>query len=48
MTGGGMTGGVVTDILVRGKRVVPAAVTAAGHRFRYPVRGAALRDLTAY
>jgi len=39
--------GVVTDILVRGKRVVPAAVTAAGYRFRFPVLGEALRDLTA-
>ena len=39
--------GVVTDILVRGKRVIPAAVAAAGYRFRFPVLGEALRDLTA-
>ena len=39
--------GVVTDILVRGKRVVPAAVTAAGYRFRFPVLDEALADLTA-
>jgi uncharacterized protein (TIGR01777 family) len=39
--------GVVTDIIVRGKRVVPAAATAAGYQFRLPGLEAALRDLTA-
>jgi uncharacterized protein len=39
--------GVVTDILVRGKRVVPARAAAAGYRFRFPDVAAALRDLVA-
>ncbi len=37
--------GAVTDILVRGKRVVPARVTEAGYQFRFPEVEAALRDL---
>jgi len=37
--------GVVTDILVRGKRVVPAGITSAGYQFRFPNVEAALRDL---
>jgi uncharacterized protein (TIGR01777 family) len=39
--------GVVTDILVRGKRVVPARATEAGYEFKFPGLEAALRDLTA-
>jgi hypothetical protein len=38
--------GAVTDILVRGKRVVPAKVSAAGYQFRFPALEAALRDIT--
>ncbi len=37
--------GAVTDILTRGKRVVPAKATAAGYPFRYPDLDQALRDL---
>jgi uncharacterized protein (TIGR01777 family) len=37
--------GVVTDILVRGKRVVPARASALGYQFRFPVLDAALHDL---
>lgn len=37
--------GAVTDILTRGKRVVPAKATAAGYQFRFPVLYQALRDL---
>jgi uncharacterized protein (TIGR01777 family) len=37
--------GVVTDILVRGKRVLPAKVSAAGYEFRFPVLDPALRDI---
>ena len=37
--------GAVTDILVRGKRVVPARATEAGYQFRFPEVEAALRDL---
>ena len=37
--------GAVTDILVRGKRVVPARATEAGYKFRFPEVEAALRDL---
>jgi uncharacterized protein len=39
--------GVVTDILVRGKRVVPAKAAAAGYQFRFPDVETALRDLVA-
>lgn len=39
--------GVVTDILVRGKRVIPAAITSAGYQFRFPDAEAALGDLVA-
>jgi uncharacterized protein len=39
--------GVVTDILVRGERVVPAKATSAGYQFRFPDAEAALRDLIA-
>jgi uncharacterized protein len=38
--------GVVTDILARGKRVVPARALAAGYEFRFPELEAALRDST--
>jgi hypothetical protein len=37
--------GAVTDIIVHGKRVVPARVSAAGYRFRFPALEAALRDI---
>lgn len=37
--------GVVTDILVRGKQVIPARVSAVGYEFRFPVLDAALHDL---
>jgi NAD dependent epimerase/dehydratase family enzyme len=37
---------VVTDILTRGKRVVPARALAAGYEFRFPELEAALRDST--
>ena len=37
--------GVVTDILVRGRRVIPARVSALGYQFSYPVLDAALHDL---
>jgi len=37
--------GVITDILVRGKQVIPAEVRAHGYEFRFPVLDAALRDL---
>ena len=37
--------GVLADILVRGKRVVPARASALGYQFRFPVVDAALRDL---
>lgn len=37
--------GVITDILVRGKQVIPAQVCALGYQFRFPVLDAALRDL---
>ena len=37
--------GAVTDILTRGKRVVPAKATAVGYPFRFPVLDQALRDL---
>jgi uncharacterized protein (TIGR01777 family) len=37
--------GAVTDILVRGRRVQPAKVTAAGYQFRFPALDAALRDI---
>jgi NAD dependent epimerase/dehydratase family enzyme len=37
--------GVVTDILVRGKRVIPARATALGYEFSYPGLDAALHDL---
>jgi NAD dependent epimerase/dehydratase family enzyme len=39
--------GVVTDILIGRKRVVPARASALGYRFRFPVPDAALRDLLA-
>lgn len=37
--------GVITDILVRGKQVIPAQACARGYQFRFPVLDAALRDL---
>jgi NAD dependent epimerase/dehydratase family enzyme len=37
--------GVITDILVRGKQVIPAQVCARDYQFRFPVLDAALRDL---
>jgi uncharacterized protein len=37
--------GVVTDILVHGKRVIPAKASAAGYQFSFPALDAALRDL---
>jgi hypothetical protein len=37
--------GAVTDILVRGKRVVPARAAALGYEFSYPALDAALHDL---
>ena len=37
--------GVITDILVRGKRVIPATAGALGYQFRFPVLDAALHDL---
>jgi uncharacterized protein len=37
--------GVITDILVRGKRVVPARTSALGYQFRFPGVDAALHDL---
>lgn len=39
--------GAVTDIVVRGKRVVPAAACATGFRFTFPDLDAALADLVA-
>jgi len=37
--------GAVTDILTRGKRVLPAKVSAAGYQFRFPSLDPALRDV---
>jgi hypothetical protein len=37
--------GVIADILVRGKRVVPARASALGYQFRFPGVDAALHDL---
>jgi uncharacterized protein len=37
--------GVITDILVRGRRVVPAGVTALGYEFSFPALDGALADL---
>jgi NAD dependent epimerase/dehydratase family enzyme len=37
--------GAVTDIIVRGKRVLPAKATAAGYQFRFPALEPALRDI---
>ena len=37
--------GVITDILVKGKRVIPARVSALGYRFRFPALDGALQDL---
>lgn len=37
--------GVITDILVRGKHIIPARATELGYQFRFPVLDAALRDL---
>jgi hypothetical protein len=34
--------GVITDILVRGKRVIPARASALGYQFSFPVLDAAL------
>jgi len=39
--------GAVTDILVHGKRVLPAKVAAAGYQFRFPDIDTALRDIIA-
>jgi NAD dependent epimerase/dehydratase family enzyme len=33
---------VITDILVRGKRVIPARASALGYQFSFPVLDAAL------
>jgi NAD dependent epimerase/dehydratase family enzyme len=37
--------GAVTDILTRGKRVLPAKAIAAGYPFRFPDLDPALRDI---
>jgi len=37
--------GVITDILVRGKHIVPDRVSGLGYQFRFPVLDTALRDL---
>jgi NAD dependent epimerase/dehydratase family enzyme len=37
--------GVITDILVRGKRVIPAGASELGYRFRFPVLDLGLHDL---
>ena len=37
--------GVITDILVRGKRVIPARASALDYQFCFPVLDAALHDL---
>lgn len=37
--------GVIADILVRGKRVIPARASAAGYQFSFPVLDTALHDL---
>ena len=37
--------GVITDILVRGKRVIPVRASALGYQFSFPVVDAALQDL---
>jgi hypothetical protein len=37
--------GVITDILVRGKQVIPARVSALGYQFRFPGLDTALPDL---
>lgn len=37
--------GAVTDILVRGKQVIPARVSALGYRFAFPDLDSALHDL---
>jgi uncharacterized protein (TIGR01777 family) len=37
--------GVITDILVRGQRVIPARASALGYQFGFPDLDAALRDL---
>ena len=39
--------GVITDILVRGKRVIPARASALGYQFGFPAVDAALADLLA-
>jgi uncharacterized protein (TIGR01777 family) len=39
--------GVITDILVRGKRVIPATAASAGYQFLFPDAAAALGDLVA-
>jgi uncharacterized protein len=38
--------GAITDILVRGKRVMPMKATGAGYQFRFPSLEPALRDIT--
>jgi uncharacterized protein (TIGR01777 family) len=40
--------GVITDILVRGKRVIPAQASALGYQFRFPGLDAALHDLLGH
>ena len=37
--------GVVTDILIKGKRVIPAQVSALGYQFSFPDLDSALHDL---
>ena len=37
--------GVITDILVKGKRVIPARVSALGYQFSFPDLDSALHDL---
>ncbi|MGI8446367.1 MAG: DUF1731 domain-containing protein, partial [Streptosporangiaceae bacterium] len=39
--------GMITDILVRGKPIVPARASELGYQFRFPVLDTALRDLLA-
>ncbi len=39
--------GALTDILIRGKRVVPARASALGYRFRCPAPDEARHDLLA-
>ena len=40
-----MSLGVITDILVHGKRVIPARLSALGYQFSFPILDAALQEL---